>query len=381
MNPILVIMMAVISSFWASISAAAEPSTGADKTDIEFIRVGRDRHFVGANSNYRFLAWGFNYDHDASGRLLEDYWNQEWPNVVQDFNEMKALGANVVRIHLQVGKFMMTPKEPNQASLNQLKRLLVVAEKDGIYLDITGLGCYRKADVPKWYDKMNEAERWEVQARFWEAVAKTCVNSPAVFCYNIMNEPIVAGDKSEWLTGELGGFYFVQRITLDLASRTSEQVCKAWIDKLVSAIKKHDNHHMVTLGDIPWGLTFKGAKPLFFSKDVSERLDFVSVHFYPKQGEVDDALKVLADYNIGKPIVIEEIFPLSCSLEEIDKFIDGSRGIADGWIGFYWGKTIDEYNDTNFSDMITKNWLKYFAKKTDELLGVSSRSQPNLINK
>jgi len=366
--------MVVFISSWASISAAAEPSAGANKTKLEFIRVSKDRHFVGANSNYRFLAWGFNYDHDASGRLLEDYWNQEWPKVVQDFNEMKALGANVVRIHLQVGKFMMTPKEPNQASLNQLKRLLVVAEKDEIYLDITGLGCYRKADVPKWYDKMNEAERWEVQARFWEAVAKTCVNSPAVFCYNIMNEPIVAGDKSEWLTGELGGFYFVQRITLDLASRTSEQVCKAWIDKLVSAIKKHDNRHMVTLGDIPWGLTFKGAKPLFFSKDVSERLDFVSVHFYPKQGKVDDALKVLADYNIGKPIVIEEIFPLSCSLEEMDKFIDGSREIADGWIGFYWGKTINECNDTNFSDIITKNWLKYFARKTHELLGVSNRN-------
>lgn len=26
-----------------------------------------------------------NYDHDDDGRLLEDYWQDEWPTVVEDF--------------------------------------------------------------------------------------------------------------------------------------------------------------------------------------------------------------------------------------------------------------------------------------------------------
>ena len=123
------------------------------------------------------MVWGLNYDHDRSGRLLEDYWNNEWPVVVKDFNEMKALGANVVRVHLQVAKFMKTPNEPNQASLKQLARLAALAEDTGLYLDITGLGCYHKKDVPKWYDQMNEADRWDVQARFWSAVSKTCAKA------------------------------------------------------------------------------------------------------------------------------------------------------------------------------------------------------------
>ena len=100
---------------------------------------------------------------------------------------------------------------------------------------------------------------------------------------------------------------------------------------------------LITLGVIPWALTWPNAKPLFYSPEVSTNLDFVSVHFYPKKGEVDKALKALAVYDIGKPLVIEEMFPLSCSLEEMDEFIQKSRSRAEGWISFYWGKTIEEY--------------------------------------
>src|SRR4051812_18617465 len=69
---------------------------------LEWLRVSDDKtHFVGSTSGKRFVVWGFNYDRDDDGRLLEDYWEKEWGTVVEDFQEMKALGANVVRVHLQ----------------------------------------------------------------------------------------------------------------------------------------------------------------------------------------------------------------------------------------------------------------------------------------
>ena len=90
---------------------------------LELICVSEDgRRFAGAESGNRFFAWGFNYDHDDSGRLIEDYWYQEWSTVTEDFKEMKALGANVVRIHPQVAKFMKTATEPNGAALKRLVR-------------------------------------------------------------------------------------------------------------------------------------------------------------------------------------------------------------------------------------------------------------------
>ena len=342
----------------------------------EFIRVSDDgKHFVLSGSGLKFTPWGFNYDHDRTNRLLEYYWKNEWSTVASDFQEMKALGANTVRIHLQVSRFMKSARELNQESIGQLARLLRLAESTGLYLDITGLGCYDKPDVPQWYNDLDEAPRWEVQARFWEAVARTCSHSPAVFCYDLMNEPVITEDKKtrDWTPGAFGDRYFVQRLTLDLAGRSQQEIARAWAEKLVAAIRRHDARHLITVGAIPWAMVWPNAKPLFYSKEVGGQLDFVSVHFYPKSGEVDKALTALAVYQVGKPAVIEEMFPLTCSVEELDQFIEGSRSgnLASGWIGFYWGKTIAEYRSEkqSIADALVLRWLEYFSGKGPEILG------------
>lgn len=364
------IVVLLSSCYGLSDNQSKRTTTGG--TALELIRPDKDGEgFTRCESGKKFLVWGVNYDHDSSGRLLEDYWQSEWQAVVEDFEEIKALGANTVRIHLQTAKFIKTPTEPNEASLRQLARLVKLAEKTRLYIDITGLGYYHKQDVPQWYDEMDETARWDVQVLFWESVAKTCAESEAIFCYDLMNEPILPGaDKTEteWLTGELGGKYFVQRITRDLAGRSREQVAKEWVDKLAAAIRTVDKQHMITVGVIPWAHVWPNAKPLFYSEQVGGNFDFASVHFYPKKGEVEKALRALAVYNIGKPLVIEEMFPLSCSIEELDAFIDGSRDIADGWISFYWGKTIEEYaaGQTDIAGAITKNWLEHFRSKAPE---------------
>lgn len=341
---------------------------------LERIVVSPDRsHFALAGSGASFRPWGFNYDHDPAGRLLEDYWQDEWPVVERDFAAMRAFGANVARIHLQVGRFMKSARKPDGRSLKQLARLLKLAERTGLYLDVTGLGCYNRADTPAWYNDLDEARRWEVQSRFWKAVAGICAGSPAVFCYDLMNEPVVSDgvkDK-DWTPGEFGGKCFVQRLTLNLAGRADKQAAKAWVDKLAAAIRKHDKAGLITVGAIPWALTWPGAKPLFYSPEVSRNLDFVSLHFYPEKGEVDKALTALAVYNIGKPVVIEEMFPLKCSVEELNQFIDGSRHVASGWIGFYWGKSMEQYRqDTQDPNgALTLRWLEYFVKKTPAIRG------------
>ncbi|HON92139.1 MAG TPA: PmoA family protein [Sedimentisphaerales bacterium] len=333
---------------------------------LENIRVSDDSRGFVTETGSCFTPWGFNYDHDETGRLLEDYWGREWLKVEADFEEMKQLGANVVRVHLQLGRFMQSPTEPNEAALETLGRLVGLAERLHLYLDLTGLACYHKADVPSWYDSLSEQDRWEVQARFWEAVAERCAASPSVFCYDLMNEPVAPGDKkeSEWLLGELAGKYFVQRISLDLAGRTQQQVAKSWVDRLVKAIRSRDDRHLITVGVIPWVQFFPQAKPLFYSRDVAENLDFASIHFYPETDKVDPAITALAAYNIGKPVVIEETFPLKCSPAELGEFIDKSRATACGWISFYWGKTPSEYRESNsISDALTLAWLELFEKR------------------
>lgn len=382
----LFVFLVSIGRISETLAADHQPEIPATPVRLEFIRVSKEgSHFEFSGSQSRFTPWGFNYDRDFSGRLLETYWLKEWDAVTRHFQEMKALGANTVRIHLQVSRFMKSAREPNRESLDQLARLLTLAEKTGLYLDVTGLGCYDKKDMPQWYNDLDETQRWDVQARFWEAVARVCQNSPAVFCYDLMNEPIVAEDKKgrDWTPGAFGDKYYVQRLALDFKGRSAEQIAKAWVDKMVAAIRKHDRRHLVTVGEIPWALTWPGAKSIFGSKKVGKKLDFVSVHFYPKAGEIDKALTALAVYHIGKPLVIEEMFPLSCSVAELGQFVDGSRPITAGWITFYWGKTIAEYKQEKRVgiDSTTLQWLEYFVKKTPEILGTNADKKATKRNK
>lgn len=340
--------------------------------ELERIRIDKSGGgFGGAESGRRFIPWGFNYDHDEKGRLIEDYWDAEWSKVEEDFGQMKWLGANVVRIHLQLGKFMHAKDRPNDKALERLGRLVQLAEEKKVYLYLTGLGCYHKRDVPGWYDELAEQERWHVQARFWEAVAQRCAKSPAIFCYDLMNEPVVPQGRrkpGEWLAPPFAGKHFVQFITLDAGDRARSDIARQWIKRLVVAIRKHDRAHLITVGLVDWSLDRPGLSSGFPPAKVAGDLDFISVHIYPVKGEVDQALDTLRQFSVGKPVVIAEMFPLRCSQAELEQFVEASEPVAAGWIGFYWGKTIEEYRESKqVADVLVLQWLEFFQRKAKQL--------------
>ncbi|MFO0878337.1 MAG: DUF6807 family protein [Gemmataceae bacterium] len=340
-------------------------------TALPWIEVARDkRGFVKAHSGEPFVPWGFNYDHDEEGRLLEDYWEKEWGKIEAAFAQMKKLGATVVRIHLQVGRFMERADQLNPQALDRLEKLVELAEQTGLYLNLTGLGCYHKKDVPAWYDSLSEADRWAVQARFWQGVARRCARHPAVFCYDLMNEPVVPGGQrkdGDWLGPAFAGKHFVQFITLDQKKRPRPQIARQWIDHLVSAIRAVDERHLVTVGLVDWSLDRPGLTSGFVPGKVTERLDFICVHLYPQTKKLDEASKTLAGFAVGKPIVVEETFPLACSAQELDSFIERHRASVAGWISFYWGKDLDALRRSRkLGDAILLDWLGRFERRGRE---------------
>src|SRR3954447_16536043 len=140
-------MMAIplVFAFLGSVPARAKPD------EMPWVQVTKDKKgFVLQPSEKPFVPWGFNYDHDEKGRLLEDYWEKEWPKVEADFSQMKKLGANVVRVHLPLGSFMDAQDKANEKALDRLAKLVRLAEATGICRNLTGLGCYHKKDVPGW---------------------------------------------------------------------------------------------------------------------------------------------------------------------------------------------------------------------------------------
>jgi len=267
-------------------------------------------------------------------------------------------------VHLQLGRFMESERRTNRKSLQRLRELVALAEQVGLHLNITGLGCYHKADVPAWYDALSEKRRWDVQARFWQAVARECRRSPAIFCYDLMNEPVTpAGDEkgTEWLGPAFAGKHFVQRISLEQRGRERSAIARAWTRRLTSAIRDVDSRHLITVGLVDWSLDQPGLASGFVPEHIAPEIDFISVHLYPEQAKVDEAIRKLRRFAVGKPVVIEETFPLKCSREEFARFIDRSRIVASGWIGFYWGRTPDECRASKeFPDALMLSWLEFF---------------------
>jgi hypothetical protein len=333
--------------------------------------VSKQGHFVHTGTTKRFTPWGFNYL-GQHGKLAEEDWDtpEGWARIKKDFVEMKKLGANVVRWHLQFDTFMEGPDRPNKNSLALLRKLLGLARENSLYLDLTGLNCFRKDQVPKWYSALNEEDRWQAQAVFWSAIARTCADDPVVFCYDLMNEPVITKAKKgedPWLSGELGGFHFVQRICKDPAGRDAKVIAASWVEKMVEAIRQHDKTTLVTVGTIPWAFVWPKAKPVFYSPRASRQLDFVSIHVYPKSGMLKKELAALAVYDIGKPLVIEEIFAMKCNLKELDAFIEGGRGKVDGWISHYFGYTPEEHRAGAKPTPFVAPILEYWSEKGAEI--------------
>jgi hypothetical protein len=319
-------------------------------------------------SGREFHPWGLNYGNN--GRLIEDFWDSEWSTIEKDFAEMKRMGANVVRVHLQFGKFIEAADRPNPKSLDRLAKLLDLAERTGLYLDLTGLACYRKADVPAWYDALSESDRWKAQAAFWELVTDRCRESPAVFCYDLVNEPFVPGGPrkaGDWYSGHLlGGYDFVQFVSLDPAGRQREDVARAWTQAMVKATRRGDPTRLVTVGMLPWSKQWAFLSG-FVPEKIAPEVDFISVHIYPEKEKPAEAIAGLKKFAVGKPVVVEETFPLACGIDELETFIDHSPQ-ATGWLGHYDGRSIDDLMRLRDSGKITiaqamyLDWLRLFER-------------------
>jgi hypothetical protein len=142
----------------------------------------------------------------------------------------------------------------------------------------------------------------------------------------------------------------------------------AELDEMPWVQVSKDKRHLLTVGLVDWSLDRKGLTSGFVPEKVAGDLDFVSVHLYPKAGKVKEALDTLAGFAVGKPVLIEETFPLACSPKELEEFIEKSRKHAAGWLGFYWGKPPDELRRSNtVSDGLTLGCLELFQRKAKAL--------------
>jgi Cellulase (glycosyl hydrolase family 5) len=330
------------------------PSPSAAMDQISVGSGSANLTFVGSSSGVRFSPFGTNYAAGNGGVLAPSH-----ATLVQDFRTMRHAGFNMIRTFLEFSDFVDPPSSghpdgtPNAANLATLGSIVSLAARSGLYVDVTGLFESDPAHMPAWYDALtaNGGEthgRWQAQQVFWAAVANQLKGATNVLDYDLMNEPAVpSGTTSSWNIGCQFGPCYVQYITLNQNGRAATDITTSWISAMTSAIRGTGDTHLVTVGLLPFG---KGSP--FDPATIAPLLSYLSVHEYPNPGVsgVDAALANASQFQQGKPLVIEEWYPLNnADGFEMSDFINNSaraaNGSATGWVGQWPGCSFHQLND------------------------------------
>jgi hypothetical protein len=96
------------------------------------------------------------------------------------------------------------------------------------------------------------------------------------------------------------------------------------------------------------------------------------VHIYPDSEKPAEAMEALRRVSVGKPVVIEETFPLYSSVEELEEFLRASKEIATGWMGHYDGQNLEELDAIERAGELTvpqeiyRAWQRLFVRLKPE---------------
>jgi len=89
------------------------------------------------------------------------------------------------------------------------------------------------------------------------------------------------------------------------------------------------------------------------------------VHVYPESGRVDKAVRTVQRFDVDKPVLVEETYPLHCSVDELEQFMTDPANAADGFLGFYWGDPPEELaGSEDLRDALQHDWLTLFEQIT-----------------
>jgi hypothetical protein len=306
-------------------------------------RDGQPFHVYGYNygpQSWRWLCNCIPPTHGGSApsfRYFDHPTRRGLTSISKDFARARRLGANTIRIYIELGHVMRTSTRPRVRTLRALDALIRVAERRRLYLDITGNLVWRPDRAPSGYDQLYDRARWAVQARFWRFVAGVAARSPAVLAYELTSEPVMI-QGGDWYHGLLGGYWFAPNVARDVGPSKANGAARSWIRHLRQSIRRVDSRHLIGLGMLPWG----GDWP-FGPRNVAPLLDVLFVHSYAADGQLEREVSAVREFAAsGTPVVLGETYPYAGSLRTQEQFLVESAHHVDGQLSFFLqGEPID----------------------------------------
>ncbi len=365
-------MMRTIATliFVVGILHAVNCASAADGKE-SFVRVSEDGQGFTVDGK-PWHPFGCNYFDPHVGWAPKLWQKFDAEEVESHFRVMRELGVNVVRVFLTAESFFSRPPNLEPAALEKFDKMLDIARRYGIRLHPTGPDHWEGSPPWRRTDFMAEPKALDAQVAFWKAFASRYRDEPAIFAYDILNEPQVRWNTSAmkiqwpvWLREQYGTVKTLRdawggeaqdirsfdkvaippdapatksRALLDY-QRFREWVADRWVRVQAEAIRAEAPNHLVTVGLIQWAIPAFQGKPSRYSafrpSRIAPMLDFLSVHFYPLYA--------------GDPLASEENFDRNlASLELVLRYVKAGaprKPILVGEFGWHGGGRPDRLEE------------------------------------
>lgn len=398
---------------------------------MEIIMVAPDgQGFIEAGSGRSYIPFGTNYYDPHTGWAPKLWRRFDAEKVRQHFLFMSGMGINCARVFLTAGSFQPTAEKLEEQALIKLDKLVEIARENGVRLILTGPDHWE--GVPDYWKPDRYAGQTALKAleHFWTVVAHRYRNEPAIFAWDLLNEPHMPWFVEQWLPkwnvwlkktyvsrealkaawgNELTGADEWDNVAVPENRPDSgnlrlrdwqhfrEYLADEWVRCQVEAIRRVDPTHLITVGYIQWSYPLvRPGNPDRYAAFNPHRqarwLDFVTIHFYPTLGSPfqseDNWQKnigylqgVLAYCHTGEPVVLGEFgwygggapqhHPYLSEHQQahwISEEIEASRSLTDGWLSWSFADTPESRDISLFAGLVKDDLtLKEWGRKFKEL--------------
>lgn len=408
---------------------------------MELIVVTSDgKGFAERDSGCSYIPFGTNY-YDPHTGWAPKIWRQfDAEKVREHFRLMSKIGVNCARVFLTAASFQPDANTISEESLKKLDTLVKIARGMGIRLILTGPDHWEGSPSYWRPDRFAGEEALRALEHFWEVLGQRYRDEPAIFVWDLLNEPHLPWFVEEW-RGRWNAWLkttYVNRDKLKTAwgkelteadkwgevavpenqadvdnprlrdwQLFREYLADEWVRRQVKAIRRADPTHLITVGYIQWSYPLvRPGSPSRYSAFNPHRqkhwLDFMTIHFYPTMGapfgSKDNWKKnlsylqaLLAYCHTGKPVVLGEFgwygggapqkHPYLSEAEQsrwISAEIEVSRPLADGWLSWPFADSPSSTDVSLFAGLFKADFtVKTWGRRFKELAAnLSELKQP-----
>ena len=373
--------------------------------------------FIEKSSGRPFTPFGVNY-YDPNTGWAPKIWRQfDARRVTRHFEIMRGLGVNCARVFLTAATFQPDVNSIDEQALLKLDALIRIARQSGIRLILTGPDHWEGSPAYWKPDRFAGERALKALDNFWRAVGRRYRGEPAIFAWDLLNEPHIPWFTgtwrplwNKWLQAKYGGWDRLKAawageikegeswgnviVPEDKASQGNprlldgqlfrESLADEWVRRQVEAIRQADPTHLVTVGYIQWSYPLvRGGNPSLYAAFNPQRqvrwLDFMCMHFYPLLGRPLESKEAwdrniaylqatLAYCHIGKPVVLEEFGwygggtprgQPSLTEDEQDRWIvaeiEATRRLSDGWLSWPFADTPTSTDMSMYGGLVRSN--------------------------